>query len=63
MDWIPQVCIAVFGVAAIWLVGRRAPRVRRWGFVCGLAAQPFWFWTTVAHEQWGIAVVSRVDKE
>jgi len=57
MSFIPQVFIMIFGVSAVWLVGRRTPKVRRWGYVCGLCAQPFWLWTTVAHEQWGIAAM------
>lgn len=54
---IPQLFIMLFGVSAIWLVGRKEPRVRRWGFVCGLCAQPFWLWTTLSHEQYGIAAL------
>lgn len=57
MLWVPQVFIAVFGVGAIWLVGCTTPKVRRWGYVLGLAAQPFWFWTTVAHKQYGITAL------
>jgi hypothetical protein len=26
----------------------------RWGFVIGLATQPFWFYTSFRHRQWGI---------
>jgi hypothetical protein len=29
-------------------------RKNRWGFVVGLASQPFWFITTYLHEQWGV---------
>lgn len=54
---VPQLGIGLFGVLAIFLVGRRAPEVRRWGYVCGLCAQPFWLWTTIAHEQWGIVLL------
>ena len=30
----------------------------RWGFVIGLATQPFWFYTSFRHRQWGIFVAS-----
>jgi hypothetical protein len=30
----------------------------RWGFVVGLATQPFWFYTSFRHRQWGIFVAS-----
>jgi hypothetical protein len=30
----------------------------RWGFILGLAIQPFWFYTSFRHRQWGIFFVS-----
>jgi hypothetical protein len=30
----------------------------RWGFVLGLATQPFWFYTSLRHRQWGIFIAS-----
>ena len=30
----------------------------RWGFVIGLAVQPFWFYTSFRHRQWGIFIAS-----
>lgn len=38
-----QFGILLFGCTAIWLVGR-LESWRRWGYVCGLLSQPFWFW-------------------
>jgi hypothetical protein len=55
---IAQAGIMAFGVSAIWLVGQTNPKVRRWGFVCGICSQPFWLYTTISHEQWGIAAMS-----
>lgn len=51
---IAQIGIAVFGVAAIWCSQDPRRSVQRWACVLGLLAQPFWFWTTFVHEQWGI---------
>jgi len=56
MSWasiIPQVGIGLFGMTAIFLVGTKG-KWQKWGYVCGLCAQPFWFWTTWHNEQWGI---------
>ena len=53
-----QVCIVALGGAAVWLIGHRDPRVARWGFVAGLASQPFWLWSTVVAEQWGIVALA-----
>ena len=49
-----QLGIIVFGVAAIWLVGLKDPKLMRWGYVCGILSEPFWLWSTWQAEQWGI---------
>jgi hypothetical protein len=30
----------------------------RWGFVIGLVTQPFWFYTSFRHRQWGIFIAN-----
>jgi len=47
---ISQIGISIFGVLAIILVSRK----NKWGFVCGLASQPFWYITAYLNHQWGI---------
>jgi hypothetical protein len=32
----------------------------RWGYVVGFAVQPFWFYTTIKHKQWGIVAASTI---
>ena len=54
MNGLEQIGIAVFGVVAIRLSQDHRPRVQRWACVCGLLAQPFWFWTTYVNGQWAI---------
>jgi hypothetical protein len=51
---IDQIFIGLFGVTAIYLANHPLERVRRWGCISGLCAQPFWFWTTAMHGQWVI---------
>ncbi len=53
-DLISQVGIIIFGITSIVLVARK----NKWGFVVGLAAQPFWFTTSIVNEQWGIFGIS-----
>lgn len=53
---INQIFIFVFGALAIWLVSR-TEKWRRWGYIFGLCGQPFWFWTTVTTEQWGMVAL------
>lgn len=52
-----QVGIFLFGCSAIWLVGR-PESWRRWGYICGLCAQPFWFYMAIKNEWWGVLAVS-----
>jgi len=49
-----QIGIVIFGATAIFLVGCKKWEYQRWGYVCGLCAQPFWYWTTYEAAQWGI---------
>jgi hypothetical protein len=48
----PQIAIVVFGLTAMHLVASGSRRLRFWGGVVGLCGQPFWVWTTIAHEQY-----------
>lgn len=53
-----QAAILILSGLAIWLVSHRSAKVRRWGYIAGLAGQPFWLWTTYQAEQWGLVVLS-----
>lgn len=57
MGNIAQVFIFIFGVSAIYLVGR-TDELRKWGFVAGIISQPFWYYTAFTNEQWGIFIMS-----
>lgn len=57
MDLIAQFFIVIFGCSSVWLVSRKE-HWRRWGYVAGLLSEPFWFYTAIAHNQWGIAVLA-----
>lgn len=52
-----QIGILIFGCSAVWFVGRRE-KWKRWGYILGLCSQPFWFYTTITHGQYGIALLS-----
>ena len=53
LEFVSQAAIFMGPVGAI-LLGNGS----RWGFVLGLAAQPFWFYTSFRHRQWGIFIAS-----
>jgi len=50
---IEQIGIMVFGSSAIWFVGRKESW-KRWGYILGMCGQPFWIYSSIANEQWGI---------
>lgn len=52
-----QFGLFAFSAAAIWFVGRKE-KWSRWGHICGLASQPFWIYTTIQAEQWGMLALS-----
>jgi len=54
---IAQIMIILLGGVAIWLVGR-LEHWQRWGYIAGFLSQPFWFWTAIQHDQWGIFCLS-----
>ena len=57
MNIATQVWITLFGGTAIFLLGSKSERVRRWGFVCGLLSQPAWYYQMVHHGQWAMLPV------
>lgn len=59
IDQISQYIIMVLGPSAVLIVGMKN-KYRRWGYVIGIAAQPFWFITIIYNRQWPILVAAFV---
>ena len=55
---IAQLAILILSGSAIALIACRNPRMSRWGWIVGLAGQPFWIWETVRTGQWGMLLLS-----
>lgn len=55
VDIIANVGISL-GAAAIYFIGNK----NKWGFIVGLAAQPFWLYIAISTRQWGVFAVSVV---
>lgn len=53
-----QLIIGLCGVTAIFLSQDVRASRRRYACLFGLAAQPFWFYTTWHAQQWGIFALS-----
>ena len=58
LDTISQIAILVFGAASILLISLKSPKKNLWGWIFGLAHEPFWFYTTFHNEQWGIFLLA-----
>ena len=56
LDIISNIGIAILGISAVILVAKK----NKWGFVLGLAAQPFWLITSYLNHQWGVFLLSLV---
>lgn len=57
-DLLLQIFLGLFGATAIYLVGCKNPRISRWGYIFGLAGQPFWIITAIINHQWGILALT-----
>ena len=58
---IVQTSLLALSLAAVWMIGRPyGSDLVRWGYVVGLASQPFWIYSTwVARPRpWGMLVLS-----
>jgi len=54
---VSQIGIMIFGASAIWFVGRKE-KWKRWGYILGLIGQPFWIYSSIVNEQWGILIMT-----
>lgn len=54
---VDQIFIFLLGVPALWLIGRKEPW-HRWGFILGLLAQPFWYYTAIKNHQYGVTILN-----
>lgn len=53
-----QFGIAIFGVLAIWLSQSASEWQRKWACIAGCCAQPFWIYTALSAQQWGILALT-----
>jgi hypothetical protein len=52
-----QLAIIICSCTSAWFISRKGSS-QRWGFVVGLAGQPFWMWSSLQTGDWGIFLVS-----
>ena len=57
MELISQIIIFICGGLSVFLVAR-LDKWKRFGYIFGLLSQPFWFYTTIKHQQYGITILS-----
>jgi len=57
IDLIAQMGILLTGATAVFLVGLKQHRYRRWGYLLGVIGQPFWAYTTIHNGQYAITAM------
>lgn len=55
---IDQIGIALTGVTAIFLSQSKRDSLRRYACLFGIAGQPFWIWSAMKADQWGVLVLT-----
>lgn len=60
MDQFVQFLIAATGAGSIYFLSDRDWKVRRWGYVVGLAGEPAWIYAGMTAEplQWGVVFLA-----
>ena len=48
-----QSMIFILGIVTMFMISRKE-EWSKWGFVAGLAAQPFWYYSSITTHQYGI---------
>lgn len=55
---ISQAFIAIFGLTAIYMSQARDPRLKKAACLFGMASQPFWIYSTVSAQMWGMLALT-----
>lgn len=56
IDFIGNLGVCILGPLSIWFLIHKQ-RWMRWGYIFGLASEPFWFMTAWNNRQWGVLVL------
>lgn len=59
-EWLPQICIAVFGTLGVALSQFQDIKYRRWSCISGLLSQPFWFMSAWEAGQVGVLFITAI---
>lgn len=54
MEVFAQIVIALTGMVAIYLTQQSNEGIKKYASILGLIGQPFWYYTTLLNEQYGI---------
>lgn len=60
LEWIVQTMIVFGGCGNYVFLSHKRGTIRRWGYVVGLAGEPFWLYESVTKGQVGIIIVTFV---
>lgn len=55
---ISQIGIVIFSLIAAWLTQQGNENRKKYACIFGLISQPFWFYSALQSDQWGIFILS-----
>lgn len=58
LEQISQIGIISFSGSTIFFLSNEKKKWRKMGYIIGILGEPFWIYTTIHNEQWGIFVLS-----
>ena len=56
-DLICQIIIPIMSAGTVTFLSRK-DSTHKYGYICGLASQPFWLFSTAYHGQWGLFIAA-----
>lgn len=52
-----QLMIMILGMTSIACISTTNLKIMKWGFFFGMMAEPYWMFSSIMHEQFGISVL------
>lgn len=53
-----QLILLVFGLLCVFFLSCKDIKYMKYGFICGIVAQPLWIYSTYLTGQWGMMILS-----
>jgi hypothetical protein len=57
VESVAQCLIFLLSGSAVWILAQRKPW-SKWGYLLGLSSEPFWLYSAVKAQQWGVVALT-----